>query len=243
LWGRPRRGWNDDGDARRPQPRGLLLELSKPAQASSALDAIVVAIDCSPASRNATALGAALAAHSGARLYLVHAVEMLAHGPPSCDELRVSESFDFARAQLDFERRSLRVPSPHAPVEAVRLGHAADEVVAYAQAKGAWLIVTGTRSEPGRHRLQEHSVAGELIALAPVPVLVVHEKPLRARTPGSPVFERPLAAVDYSESSRIALQAAALLAQGAGIDAIHVSAWDAVPPPATSERSTRAPGP
>ncbi len=214
--------------------------LAGPATPASRLANIVVALDGSDASRDAIAFAARIAASSGSRLHLVHAIERLSCGPPSSvlDETRISELLAFAERRLHEERSGLRA-GPASSIECVRLGHPAAQVIAVAEERKADLIVAGTRDRPGRHRLSEESTAGEIVCRSHVPVLVVHEG-THPSPRGAWLFRRPLVAVDYADASAAALKTATLLARGNSVDVVHVIAEEPAPSTELTSRYARS---
>jgi nucleotide-binding universal stress UspA family protein len=214
--------------------------LARPASPATRLANIVVALDGSDSSRDAVAFAVRIAAISGSRLHLVHAIDRLSCGPPSSvlDETRISELFAFAEHRLH-EERSGHPAGPASSIECVRLGHAATQVVAVAADRKADLIVAGTRDRPGRHRLSEESTAGDIVRRSQVPVLVVHEG-TQPPPRGTWLFRNPLVAVDYSLASAAALKSATLLARGLRVDVVRAIAEEPAPNTGLTARYARS---
>jgi nucleotide-binding universal stress UspA family protein len=147
------------------------------ARPSAAAGTVLVAIDFSPASDAALALGMQEARLRGARLCITHSVELFGYDlalgepgvvpPPAAmvppEELRQSAHQRLkdllARASLDGD------------IE-VTVGAAAESIVATAARRQAELLVVGTSGRTGLDRLLLGSVAATVVREAPCPVLV-----------------------------------------------------------------------
>jgi universal stress protein A len=135
---------------------------------------ILVPVDFSKHCLPAIQLGSSLAQKYGARLYLMHAVEMV-----------YATGFEFASA-LPIERDLLihageelkRVAREHVPAgidheTVVRNGQAYRSVVDFASDKGIDLILVTTHGYTGLKHLALGSVAERIVRHSRVPVLVV----------------------------------------------------------------------
>ncbi|HZU99183.1 MAG TPA: universal stress protein, partial [Planctomycetota bacterium] len=145
------------------------------------LQRMVLATDFSPGARAALEHAIAFAARFGARLYLFHSVEVREKGDPDVphDPARVDDFYELAerraREELEALRGRLEAPraAPVSIVECVRIGVPADEIVAFAEEKGADLIIVGTHGRTGLRRVLVGSVAESVVRRAPCPVLAV----------------------------------------------------------------------
>lgn len=193
---------------------------------------LLVARDFSPGSERALAAGLDLAARTGATLHLVHA-EVL-HGDPYGTPPESAGALDKLRERLkegvERDRNPNATYHPQSgPIEhrVVRDVAAAPALVRYAKERDVDLVVLGTHGRRGVRRTLLGSVAEEVVRLAPCPVLTV-------RGEGDEAFalRAVLAAVDFSDGSRVALEQAARLAEvyGARLHLIHVA--EEVPVPA-----------
>jgi nucleotide-binding universal stress UspA family protein len=190
-------------------------------------DRILVPVDFSEHATHAFGHAALIARSFGSELELVHVVEQVVHSHPSfwsaepalADELHqqsiasaeslLGELVSAHEAELG-PRVQPRVLSGHLP--GALADHAAEVAVD--------LIVMTTHGRTGFARWLMGSVSERLLRVAPCSVLVV-----RGAGPApSPRVARILVAVDLSEHSRRALQAAAELAArlGASLEALHV---------------------
>jgi nucleotide-binding universal stress UspA family protein len=199
------------------------------------IERIVVATDFSAPARAALEQAVAIAVRFRARLYLFHAVDARALDDGEAYErgTPLDGLYQLAERRARDELRKLRAPldATIPIVESIRLGAAADEVVAFANEKEADLVVVGTHGRTGIRRLLVGSVAESVLRQAECPVLAVRatestetvDLSPETREP-PPLFARVLVAIDHSESSRAALRAASALARSCGgaISVIHV---------------------
>lgn len=113
-----------------------------------------------------------------------------------------------------------RVPSAALICE----GQTADSVLEHARSLSADLIVMGSHGRSGFERFVLGSVTEKVLRNAPCPVLTV---PPRAVTTAKVPFRRILCAVDFSEPSLAALQAAFSMAEEADarLIVLHVVDW------------------
>ncbi len=181
---------------------------------------ILLATDGSEESARAARMAAALSEKTGSELHVVH-VESLPHPyslaeaaiyyPEMRDEVRESAHQE-AREKLaaEVEKIGAEVAGSHA-----RIGHPDVEISHLAEEIGAGLIVVGSRGLGPVRRLLVGSVSSSVVRHAHSPVLVV-------RDGGTELPERILLAVDGSEESRLASQAAAELSAGADAE-VHIA--------------------
>jgi nucleotide-binding universal stress UspA family protein len=103
----------------------------------------------------------------------------------------------------------------------VEVGRPAREIVAAAQAVGADLVVIGTHGATGFEHLMLGSVAEKVLRTSPIPVLTV---PPPASATSSLPLKHVLCPIDFSNSSKAALEVALSIAQegDAEITILHV---------------------
>lgn len=144
---------------------------------------ILVPVDGSPTSDLGLAEAVKLARLTGARLRLLHAVDILsaslspeismATSPTVFEMLRQGGEAILAKAKATVERTGV-------PVECVLqdslTGRVCDSIVDDARRWGAELIVIGSHGRRGIGRLLMGSDAEQIARLSPVPVLLVHPK-------------------------------------------------------------------
>ncbi len=143
------------------------------------LQPIVFATDFSPASKGALGKAIELARKEGAELIVAHVYEP----PASLSHSGVAD--DLIEAELEATIRK-DVEKQLAPVLAevraagvkvrgeILAGHTAKELGLLADRNGAAMIVIGTHGRTGIKKLVMGSVASQVIATAPCPVLTVH---------------------------------------------------------------------
>jgi nucleotide-binding universal stress UspA family protein len=133
---------------------------------------ILAATDFSEASRAAVELARSMAAECGASLSVVHVCEL--PGAPVSYE-RAAPMVERAEEQLAPIMEHVRKACPGAS-ELVKIGAAADQIMATAAEVRADLVVLGTHGRRGFAHAMMGSVAERVVRLSPVPVLT-----LRAR--------------------------------------------------------------
>ena len=136
--------------------------------------------------------------------------------------------------QLQETARSFAGPAIEAKGQVdviVDVGHPAQQILARAAALGADMIVMGTHGASGFQHLMLGSVTEKVLRKASRPVLTV---PPRAHVPASLPFRRILCPIDYSNSSRSALEWTWSLAKEsqAAVTLLHVIEWPWEEPPA-----------
>jgi len=104
----------------------------------------------------------------------------------------------------------------------VEVGQPAPEIVAAVESVGADLVVVGTHGTRGFEHLMLGSVAEKVLRICPVPVLTV---PPPAHATSELPLKHVLCPIDFSSSSKAALQTALSIAQegDAEITILHVS--------------------
>jgi nucleotide-binding universal stress UspA family protein len=142
---------------------------------------ILVAVDGSPASTRGLDEALRLAKQTGGKLLLVHIVdELIVVDVPALNYQLITESLRESAVKV-LEEATARVRRSDVPYEQKlieTLGvRAADEIVREAKQWSADLIVMGTHGRRGLKRLAMGSDAEMVLRRAPVPVLVVRDKP------------------------------------------------------------------
>lgn len=170
---------------------------------------VLVAADLTPRSVGALERGLLLAGQIGAEVHVLHVVD--ADLPATIAEPQQAE----ATRQL----QEWLAASPHAAgvtvsVEAV-LGHRVADVLAATDAAEVELVVLGAHRKSPLKDVFVGGTADQLIRLSKRPVLVVPD------SPAAP-YQRMLAAVDFSDSSRQAVEYAATLLPKIPLELLHV---------------------
>lgn len=165
----------------------------------------------------------------GAELELVHVVEQVVHSHPSfwsaepalADELHQQSMASAQRLLGELERGRSSELGPRTRTRVVS-GSVTGALADHAAASGADLIVMSTHGRTGFARWLMGSVSERLLRVAPCSALVVRN----AAHGRVPVIQRVLVAVDLSEHSRRALQAAVAVARGLGasLEVLHAVA-------------------
>lgn len=141
---------------------------------------ILVAVDRSEASRQAVELGARLAGMTGARVALLHVIDMSRELDPElgfADGMAGAELWSLAHNLLDRSRQVF--PSGIRVDELIRDGDPPAEIVEAADKWGADLIIVGCHDYSRLARLLLGSSAESVVREAHCPVLTVGQ----ARTP------------------------------------------------------------
>jgi nucleotide-binding universal stress UspA family protein len=200
-------------------PRGARgLRASLPAMAR--YRRLLCPVDFSDVSRRAAALAAAVARRYGAELDLLHVVTGSAAPPVG----RHPAAFSIPREPYWSDLRRLAAAAvggePRPRLDVVE-GAAGGMIVDRAAVRGADLVVMGTHGRTGLSGLVMGSVAEDVLRHAPCPVLVVPPRDDGRSVAG---FRRVLCPVDFSATSRAALEhAMALAAEAAGVlTVLHV---------------------
>lgn len=140
---------------------------------------VLVAIDGSPAARRATRVGVDLAAALGAELVFVHgstkvADRLFERNPDTRDsEERVAEA-DAVLAEAAGVARERGLVHRLEVVGEESAGDVAADIVGFAEAEGASLIVVGSRGLGNLRRALLGSVSRAILDATDIPVVVVH---------------------------------------------------------------------
>jgi nucleotide-binding universal stress UspA family protein len=143
------------------------------------LQPIVFATDFSPASKGALGKAIELARKEGAELIVAHVYEppaSLSHSGVADDVIEADLENTIRRdveKQMEPVLGTVRAAGVKARGE-ILAGHAAKELADLALKSGAGLLVVGTHGRTGLKKLVVGSVASQVIATAPCPVLTVH---------------------------------------------------------------------
>ena len=161
------------------------------------LSEILVPVDFSDHSRAAIQRAAELAETTGARLWLLHVLDL----PPLLPGFMISESIwkglreavevELAAQAKALRRRGLSVAT------CVQEGNAADSIRAAAYSSNIEIIVMGSHGRRGTDRVLLGSVAERTLHMSPVPVMIVRESEEYAAQP----IEKILFATDFSNGS------------------------------------------
>lgn len=139
------------------------------------LQNILVPIDFSETSRQALAYAVPLARQFGARITLLHVVDLPAY-PPEFGYMLVNETQDFEdQGKMLGEWAAQSVPAELLAGCQVRHGAAWDAVVNAARETGADLIVLTTHGYTGLKHALLGSTAERIVRHAPCPVLSVRQ--------------------------------------------------------------------
>lgn len=182
---------------------------------------VLVATDFSKPAESALRSAEALAAASGSTLRVVHVVEV---PPPSVRSVLARGSYRQieeawtrqGRSRLDEVVEASR-DRGSAAEGVVRIGAAADEILAEAGAGGVDVICLGASGHSTLERMLLGSTAEEVVRRARVPVLVVRDRPLGE-------IRRVLLPVDFDDRSEVAMRFAMEAFEDAEMLALHVVA-------------------
>jgi nucleotide-binding universal stress UspA family protein len=144
---------------------------------------ILIPVDFSPHSAEATRVGVDLAKRFGASLTLAHVYDPLAYAVPDGFVLlpppELEKLFDAFRTQLaSSERLALDAGAPRVETKLLQ-GFVAGQIAEFASRGEFDLIVMGTHGRTGMQHLFLGSVAERVVRLATCPVLTV--KPIAQR--------------------------------------------------------------
>ena len=142
---------------------------------------LLVAVDGSTTSLQGLDEALRLAKGTGGRLLLIHVVnELIVVDPPATGYELIMKALRESGAKV-LENAAAQVRRADVPCEQKLIetlgGRAADEIVREAKQWAADLIVLGTHGRRGLKRLAMGSDAELVLRLAPVPVLMVRDKP------------------------------------------------------------------
>ena len=199
------------------------------ADAKPRIRRILCPIDFSEFSRHALDHALAVAKWSRAAVTVLHVVPPLLEPDPMLPLGRVippaltATDRDAIRAQVT---RFVRAEAGDEVAVTVTVceGAIVPEILQFAQAPAADLLVLGTHGRGGFDRLLLGSVAERLLRRAPCPVLTVPRRMADVVPVGSTLYPRILCAVDFSPASAKALDYAMALgaANDSRVTAVHV---------------------
>ncbi len=156
----------------------MTTNVTSPAVPSTSVRRILVPLDFSESSYKALAYASALAKQFGARITLLHVVQMSymvgEYGAIELPELEVQLTTS-ARTKLESVARE-KVPAGQVDGTLIRVGPAVSEIANTAKETNADLLVISTHGYTGLKRIVLGSVAENVVRHAPCPVLVVREK-------------------------------------------------------------------
>lgn len=186
------------------------------------LKKILCPVDFSPGSQRAMRIAVRLAKSSGAELVLAHAW----HLPPMSYAGELAFPPDTVQAMSEDEERGLEAAAHEATaLGAPRVtsrfltGVPWDQIVEVLRGDPELeLVVMGTHGRSGLSRFLLGSVAEKVVRHAPCPVMTVPEREHTG------AFQHVLCPIDFSESSRRAVDLAAEIVEpgGAGLTLLHV---------------------
>ncbi len=195
---------------------------------------IVCPVDFSDCSRRALRYAGALAAHFCTRLSVVHVADPFLAGA-----VVVHESDRPADARRDelrqFVQNNLRPAPPEGfePDETLIFGSPAREIVSFAEAHGADLLVMGTHGYAGARKAYFGSTAEHVLRQSRVPVLAVPLATTREADVVAPLINSGpvIAPVDFSAASYAAAHAASGLARALDLPLVLVHVEEATASP------------
>ena len=181
------------------------------------VERILCPVDLSETSRTALRYAVALAKFYDAEIRALHVVDVAlgaGSAAPALDYIRATRAE--ARVELRHGVREFLEPAEAAGVQTkidIQEGFTVEQILEYAAASRAGMIVMGTRGFSGIKRLVLGSTAEKVLRNAWCPVLTV--PPHAQRTPPShrPLFSNMLCPVNFSDSSLRALGLALAVAQ------------------------------
>lgn len=195
-----------------------------------ATDRLLVPLDRSSLSEAALPYARTLAAAANAAVTLLTVweppdLDVAELAPGTVEDLR-ERGVQAGRAYLEGIAAGLRDAGLRTDV-AVRVGSAAEEVLAAVEESGASLVVMATHGRGGLERAAYGSVADQVTRHSPVPALLV--KPSPDEAPRTPAIRRILVPLDGSELSALALPHAEAWAGrlGAEVHLVRAVAWAA----------------
>ena len=177
---------------------------------------VLVATDFSSGAERAVARALRLPVSPGSTLFLIHVVSASADRPVvHAEKALLSRRLEEARSWAATLAGRLG-RAPLAIVPAIAEGRPFDEIARAARQRGAELIVLGRHGKSSFRAVQPGSTAERVIRKASASVLVVSQ-------PAEGAYRRPLVAVDFSATSRFAVEFALRLTEPANgiIDVVH----------------------
>ena len=195
--------------------------------------AIVVPLDGFATAERAIPVAARLARASGARVHLVHAVDVLAfpsyaEGSPAAEwwnggALRLAEAYLKRLAEENGSKYSVTITTE------LLLEPVAPSVVSYVERIGADLIVSTTHGKSPLKRAWVGSVADELARTAPCPTLFLRASEVVPAERAEDPFTHILVPLDGSPLSESVLPAARELAKTEKARITLLNVWDLHP--------------
>ncbi len=183
--------------------------------------AILVAIDFSDASRRAFSLATQLAVRCGARLHLLHVADPALVSAAAHHGIELTTE---ARGELQRFIEAQPSASELRPTCHVVVGPAAEAIVTIADREQADLVVIAAHGWSGPRCRPLGSVAQEVVLRASRSVLVVPDGWSCPNDPSSPLVGPVVVGVDRTETSAVAIGAAAALARAlhTSVELVHV---------------------
>lgn len=140
---------------------------------------ILVPYDFSAGADQAAAIAVEEARLHGARVLLLHVVELTPHFGPETTLILPEgghtpigiHHYARTRASTDLHAVAAQLPAGIVVTAAVREGAPAEEIVAFAREQAADVIVMGTHGRTGLRHLLAGSVAERVVRTSPVPVM------------------------------------------------------------------------
>lgn len=170
---------------------------------------LLIATDLSPRAANALQRALLLAGQTGAEVHVVHVVDV--DLPTTLAEHARADAAQELRRAVDANAAAKGI-SVHIHVLP---GHPVADVLRAADSKGVDLIMLGTHRKQPLKDVLVGGTADQIIRLAKTPVLVVRDAPARP-------YQRLLGSVDFSDSSRRAVEFARAQLPGVPMDLLHV---------------------
>lgn len=200
------------------------------------LKRILCPIDFSTFSERALAFSMKMAARCGAKLEVLHVVPFM---PPSTVSPLSAASRELSADKLRAAVDRTRLPGVDVGTRLLESAEPAARILEAAEAFDADVIVTGSHGRSGVARVVLGSVVETLLHQCPRPMLVIPSH-CDADAGGKPLqLARIVCAVDFSESSRIAVAYALVIAEGMGA---RLTLLNVLEPPPIMRRVRLAPG-
>ncbi|MFT4111864.1 universal stress protein [Silvibacterium sp.] len=180
---------------------------------------VVVATDLSHQASSALRYAQELAHHHNATLVVVHVIDPVGYAFPEGAPQSIAAD---EQARREFQRIEAELREQNIPVRSVlERGTVCERILQAVADHHADLLVLGTRARTGAGRAALGTIARQLLAKAPCPILTVapDAEPL---IPWAGRWRRILAATDFSAASLTALVTAHRIA-GSQLLALHVS--------------------
>jgi nucleotide-binding universal stress UspA family protein len=179
---------------------------------------ILVPLDGSPLAECALPYARALAAASGATLALLTVVppmQLISDYAIPYDASLEAAQLAAAGAALDVKAQSLRGTGVHVTTD-ITVGHAASEILRYAEENGIDCVVMATHGRGGAFHWAFGSVSRKVLTAATVPTLVVRAQDAPAHRETAATIGRILVPLDGSERAETVLPLVTELARSFG---------------------------